>query len=317
MYKEPNMNLWGGRVDALDGELGKRWHEKIELLREPYNSKKGIAFLGFECDEGVKRNKGRVGAAQGGDTLKQAMGNFAYHLEDTPLYDVGKVVADKNLEKSQEELALHVTKLLKQKHFPIVLGGGHEVAYASFMGLYNALDDDKNIAIINFDAHFDLRDEEKATSGTPFAQIASTCKDVNVNFNYMCLGISKASNTKALFAKAHSLHVEYVLDTKMNYKYLDEINVKLDRFLKQKKYIYISIDTDVFKACEVPAVSALSSRGVELSLVYEILEYLFAQYRDKIMLVDIAEFSPKHDINKIGEKAVSRLIYDLVEFLKM
>ena len=306
MYSKPNPTFWSGRVDERDGEPGKRWHEKVEFLEYPYEKERGVALLGFECDEGVKRNKGRVGARDGSDELKKAMGGFAWHL-NSKLYDCGKVVADEDLEKSQEELALHITALLKNNHFPIVLGGGHEVAFGSFMGAYNHLKDD--IAIINFDAHFDLREEDTATSGTPFAEIASTCKE----FSYICLGISKATNTKALFKKADDLHVEYILDTKMIYMYFEEIKSKLDNFLKRKKYIYITIDTDVFPAYQVPAVSAMASRGVEIGLVYEILDYLFENYKDKIKLMDIAEYNPKYDINDIGKKTVSRMIFDIVE----
>ena len=312
MYSKANPDFWNGRVDKEDGEFGKRWHEKIEFLEYPYTDKIGIAILGFECDEGVKRNKGRVGAASGSDELKKAMGGFAYH--DTPtLYDCGKVVASDDLETSQEELALHVKTLLDNNHFPIVLGGGHEVAYGSYLGLYNFLEDNKEIAIINFDAHFDLRVNEIATSGTPFAQISK----LDTPFNYICLGVSKAANTKALFSTAEALHVEYILDTKMTYMYINEIKEKLDNFLKQKEYIYITIDTDVFPSYQVPAVSAMASRGVELGVVYELLEYLFENYKDKIKLLDVAEFNPKYDINDIGKKAVSRLIYDIVSLLEV
>ena len=47
MYKQPNYNLWSGRVDEQDGELGKRWHQKIESLEYPYNQKKWSCFFGF------------------------------------------------------------------------------------------------------------------------------------------------------------------------------------------------------------------------------------------------------------------------------
>jgi len=315
MYNEPNKDLWQGRVDSEDKELGKRWHEKIKLLPSPYKKDRGIAFLGFDCDVGVKRNKGRVGAGQGGDELKKAMGNFAYHLENIKLYDAGKIEASPNLDESQIALSSHITKLLKHNHFPIVLGGGHEVAYASFIGLFNSLEENKNIAILNFDAHFDLRVANEATSGTPFSQIANVCEQNSVEFNYMCLGISKASNTKALFAKAKDLKVKYILDTKMSYQNIQKIKNKLDVFLTMKEHIYITIDTDVFGAHSVPAVSAPAARGIELNLTYDVLEYVFKKYKHKIRLIDFAEFNPTYDINDIGKKAIARLIYDVVQFV--
>jgi len=312
MYIEANMDLWGGRIDAEDKELGKRWHQKIKALPYPYKDKKGVAFLGFECDEGVKRNKGRVGARFGGDELKKSMGNFAYHLYDTRLYDCGKITTDTHLEEAQINLAMHIKTLLSNNHFPVILGGGHEVAYGSFLGLFDFAKKGEDIAIINFDAHFDLRQSELATSGTPFNQMARICQKNGEDFNYMCLGISKASNTQALFKRADELDVKYILDTDMNYLNIKKIKRKIKAFLKDKKYIYISIDTDAFCPYLVPAVSAVSSRGIEISLTHEILKYLFKKYNDKIKLIDIAEFNPKYDINNIAKKTISRLIYDII-----
>jgi len=315
MYNKPNKKLWNGRIDKEDKSLGKRWHQKIKFLPHPYTKSSGIAFLGFDCDVGVKRNKGRAGAAKACDVLKSGLGNFAYHLENKILYDAGKVKATLDLEASQKLLASHITQLLEAKHFPIILGGGHEVAYPSFLGLFDALEEKKNIAVINFDAHFDLRENKEATSGTPFSQIAQVCKSEKVDFNYMCLGISKAANTQALFKKAKELNSKYILDTKMTYRNFQKILNKLDTFLTKKEYIYITIDTDVFSASSVPAVSAPASRGIELNITYDILEYLFSKYKTRIKLVDIAEFNPIYDIADIGKKTISRLLFDIVSLV--
>ena len=58
-------NVWTGRIDQ-DGEpsLNQRWHQAVK----PYSSFKGssgLAVIGFACDEGVKRNHGRIGASPG------------------------------------------------------------------------------------------------------------------------------------------------------------------------------------------------------------------------------------------------------------
>lgn len=55
---------WQGRHDAEDGAMGKRVHHVIKQLQvqdlEPYRN--AVSILGFACDAGVARNKGRVGA---------------------------------------------------------------------------------------------------------------------------------------------------------------------------------------------------------------------------------------------------------------
>ena len=73
--------------------------------------------------------------------------------------------------------------LLRAGHRVIGLGGGHEIAWASYQGIAaGALQDDQRLArlgIVNFDAHFDLRQPEQAgrgSSGTPFLQIAAVAR---------------------------------------------------------------------------------------------------------------------------------------------
>ena len=314
MYKEAEKNLWFGRVDSDDKEESKRWFQKIEFLPYPFEKKDGISIFGFECDEGVRRNQGRIGSFFAPNELKKAMGNFAWHL-NSKLYDAGSLSATSDLELSQKNLALHVRELLHKKHFPVVLGGGHETAYGNFMGLFDALKDKTDIAIINFDSHFDLRSDKLATSGTPFYQISKLCQSNSCDFNYFCLGISSASNTRVLFDRAKSLGVSYINDTELTYKNFDSILEKLSKFLQGKKHIYISIDTDVFSSFLAPSVSAQSGRGIRLDITYDILSYLFKTYTNKIKLVDFTEFNPKYDIQEIGKKNIARLVYDVISLV--
>ncbi len=315
MYKQAYKSLWTGRIDTEDGELGKRWHEKIEFIEYPYQAKADIAFLGFACDEGVRRNKGRVGAANGPNALKSSLAKFAWHLKNTKIYDCGNVLCEQNLELTQAELSKHISQLIKNKHFPIILGGGHEVAFASFVGLDDALTNSKDIAVINFDAHFDLRESKTPNSGTGFSQIAKRCQKNGTKFSYFCLGIAQSANSKALFAKAAELNVGYILDKQMSNKNLEQIKARLSKFLKNKEHIYISFDADVLPAYLMPAVSAPAARGVKLEIIEDLLEFLFQNYRKNIKLIDFAEFNPKYDAKSLGQTVLARLIYDLSIFI--
>jgi formiminoglutamase len=132
----PDMSVWQGRVDEADGPLALRWHQKVQPLAA--GCRPGVGLIGFACDEGVKRNKGRIGAAKGPQTLRGALANLAWH-QSCPVYDAGYVsCTDGNLEAAQLRLAEVVASTISAGHRPLVLGGGHETAWGTFQGIIAA-----------------------------------------------------------------------------------------------------------------------------------------------------------------------------------
>lgn len=301
-----SMEAWHGRTDPEPDS--PRWHQSVQALGE--GSEPGLALLGFACDEGVRRNQGRVGAAGGPLAVRKALANLAWHRL-APAYDAGDVCCeDGDLEAAQARLAHHVCALLDAGHLPLVLGGGHEVAFGSWSGLAEHLGGQAQprVGIVNFDAHFDLRDPAHVhSSGTPFAQIADQCAARGWPFRYACLGVSRASNTRALFARAAELNVLVREDHEIRESTLDAIGAELDAFAADCDALYLTIDIDVLPACEAPGVSAPAARGVRLELLEPLLERLKAS--GKLRLIDFAELNPEYDIDNRTAKAAARLIH--------
>lgn len=306
MHADRNsMGLWQGRIDPEPDS--PRWHQRIQALS--MDSQPGVALLGFASDEGVRRNQGRVGAVNGPLAIRKALANLAWHRSD-PAYDGGDVLcADGDLEGAQARLGRNVCALLDAGHLPVVLGGGHEVAFGSWQGIAEHLAGGMpRIGIINFDAHFDLRDPAHArSSGTPFAQIAEQCAARGWPFTYACLGVSRASNTRALFQRAAELNVLVREDREIREASLTAISAELQSFIASCDAIYLTIDIDVLPACEAPGVSAPAARGVPLALLEPLLETV----RDsgKLRLVDLAELNPEYDIDARTAKVAARLIH--------
>ncbi|MDP3815509.1 formimidoylglutamase [Pseudomonas sp.] len=305
-----SLELWQGRVDPeMDSP---RWHQRIQPLA--VDSQPGVALLGFASDEGVCRNHGRVGAANGPLAMRKALANLAWHRQG-PAYDAGDVLcADGDLASAQARLGQNVCALLDAGHLPIVLGGGHEMAFGSWLGIAEHLTGCSSkmaaprIGIINFDAHFDLRDPAHAhSSGTPFAQIAEQCAARGWPFVYACLGVSRASNTRALFQRAAELNVLVREDREIRETSLERLGAELQAFIAGCDAIYLTIDIDVLPACEAPGVSAPAARGVPLALLEPLLETV----RDsgKLRLADLAELNPSHDIDSRTARVAARLIH--------
>jgi formiminoglutamase len=273
----------------------------------------GHVLLGFACDEGVKRNQGRAGAAEAPQALRRALANLAWH-NDEPLYDAGNVACDgSNMEVGQQQLADRIAHLLSLRHKVIVLGGGHETAWGTFQGLMRSARV-KKFGIINFDAHFDLRQSEISHSGTPFAQIAQWCEQESLPFHYFCIGIAEPSNTMALFDRARSLCVIWLNDIQLNRSPLETHMQELRIFLEPLDLVYLSIDLDVLPVEVMPGVSAPSSLGIPLIVLLEMIQTIAES--GKLFVADIVELSPPLDPSQKSARVAARIVWHLLNHWK-
>ncbi|MCX2740351.1 formimidoylglutamase [Pontibacter anaerobius] len=318
MYKPATKEAWKGRIDKQDGELGLRWHQAVHLLdlgNEIPQADPGevaFAFIGFCCDEGVRRNQGRVGAVAAPGALRGAMASFAHHLpEQTKLYDAGDVLCTNgNLEEAQEQLGKKVALLLQKGYRPLVLGGGHETAYGHFLG-FEKETENVQLGILNFDAHFDLRSyAQQASSGTPFLQMADRLQDQGQLFKYKVLGLQEHGNTQVLFKTADELGVAYTFANHVQYHFLPQLLQDLEAFLKEVEAVYITIDLDVFAAAYAPGVSAVNALGLQPEVVLELLKFVAGS--GKLLSIDIAELNPSLDIDNRTAKLGAAILYQVV-----
>jgi formiminoglutamase len=290
----------------------RRCGRRRQTVREWQAGESGAAVLiGFACDEGVRRNHGRVGAAAGPDAIRAALANLpvsaAVRLRDAG--NVGDEADGAALESVQSQFAARVSAVLQAQSLPVGLGGGHEMAWASWCGLsatLHARAPQARIGIVNFDAHFDLRAGTQPSSGTPFRQIADHCQQNARSFDYLCLGISRFANTRALFERADALGVAYLLDEQLSAATLPEAREVLSAFLQPLDALYLTICLDALPAHVAPGVSAPAARGIGLDVVEPLLDLVLAS--GLVRLADIAELNPRHDIDHRSARVAARLI---------
>lgn len=303
---------WQGRP-APPNLKPQYWHEVIACLPITQLSFDfDFGLLGYVCDEGVRRNYGRIGAAQGSKSIREQLAKLPLHFENKRIADVGDVVCeDEDMETCQEHFANLTAQLTKQKICSVGLGGGHDIAYAHFKGLARGLEKTPafKIGIINFDAHFDLRPHtQKSHSGTPFRQILTEFQTTFKEVNYLVIGIQQQSNPRHLFEfAAHNPNVDYILnDDCLGSDAYETILNKLSPFTANQDYLYISIDLDGFAAAYAPGVSAPSPFGLEPYLVLKILTFLLQT--EKVIALDLAELNPRFDRDQTTAKLAARLI---------
>lgn len=321
-YKPMDNSFWQGRIDSESNFDAFRWHQWIKELDlnksdlQLFTGKLGFAFIGFCCDEGVKRNRGRAGAANGPQGIRKELSNLpCVFAKDVQLFDAGNIHCENiTLEEAQELLSKAVKKILDLNLFPIVLGGGHETALGNYKGILSHLSQNTtkpNIGIINFDAHLDLRPYPNgSSSGTMFRQIADICKEQDLKYSYLCLGAQKHSNTVDLFKTADKLGAHYVLAKDILNSDNWDILGKLEDFIRLQDNIYITICSDVFSSSFAPGVSAAQPLGLDPESVLKFLKYIIKS--NKVVSFDIAEVSPRFDQDNTTANLASVIIFSLV-----
>ena len=347
-HSHADMSKWTGRAEPFETARARYWYQ----IAQPYafdnsgqQNGQRIGLIGFACDQGVRRNQGRVGARAAPPLIRQAFAALPVISElqqrfdgqlPNLLGDAGDIHCHDNddfaantLEQAQRKYADKVSHIIEQGGLPIGLGGGHAIAYGSLLGLWQALSSETSetthstdniesntspmsrIGIINFDAHLDIRQSDVATSGTPFRQIAEHLDAQDQPFHYCCIGVSRFSNTAALFDRAEQLGVHIINDEDCTNKKWKKIAAQIDAFINNVDVIYLTIDMDCLPASVVPGVSAPAAYGIDLSFVERAVKRIMAS--GKVKLADIAEINPTYDIDRRSCKVAARLLATIIE----
>lgn len=322
-------DIYTGRDEPYEDDLARYWYQHIHA----FDNQK-IALVGFASDQGVNRNQGRIGAKHAPNVIKTAFGKLPISLslqrqfDDLSVLvgDIGNIacldedtISQGTLESAQQSYADTISHIIKSGKIAIGLGGGHEIAFGSFVGLHQGLNQGlhtdstlpkQRIGIINLDAHFDLRHDKYATSGTPFRQISEFLGEKDEPFYYLPIGISTFGNTASLFAKAENLGVSVISESDCHRLSFDAIAKRIDDFVAQVDCVYLTLDLDVLQAGFMPAVSAVNAFGLSMDFVERCIQHIITT--GKVKLLDIAEFNPSYDIDGRGAKVAGRLLAGMV-----
>ncbi|WP_237232652.1 formimidoylglutamase [Rothia nasisuis] len=312
---------WKGRNDGPGTEY-RRLFQAVQPASQ-LNQQPDAVFIGFASDEGVRRNQGRPGATEGPAALRKALGTLALarafgsdRRADVVLADAGDVlVEDDHLEAGQERLGQAVASVLDAGSLPVVLGGGHEVAYGTYLGvatsaLRQQAGKSSHLGILNLDAHFDLRAAGQATSGTPFSQALAREAEQGGQITYAVIGISEAANTQVLFDAANTQGVAYLVDEEVTWANTAVLDEFLAAFLASVDLVYLTLDLDVLPAAVAPGVSAPAALGVDTAIINRIVGQVAAS--GKLAVFDVAELNPSLDIDGRTAKTAARLIHTVL-----
>lgn len=166
--------------------------------------------------------------------------------------------------KMTEMIKSKVKKVLQDKKIPIVLGGEHTVTFGSVISF---LDFYKDITVVSFDAHFDLRDE------------------------YSGYKLSHATVMRRIIEKVPVAFIGNRVCSKEEYDFLKVCNNYIKNFRDIKnRNVYISFDLDAFDPSVCPSVGNPEMDGLKWKETIEIIEFLSKE--NNIVGFDVVELQP-------------------------
>ena len=300
----PGENLFFKRNDPEDIRLGEKVGNDIS---EYYDS--DIIILGSPQDEGVIRNKGRGGAKDAPDKIREAFYKLTLNekINSFKIFDIGNIKTENNLEEIHKKQEHVVYQLLKENKKIIILGGGNDISYpdCKALSLYN-----NNLLAFNIDSHFDVRSGSPRNSGTPYRMLLE--ENLIKSKNFYEIGIKE-------FASSSS-HKDFLKAKGCNIFYLDEVKKRgLKRLIKEilakkkNKVLFWGFDMDVVNASDAPGVSAPNPLGLTADDAVLLAEIAAKDKRTKIF--EISEVNPLYDIDNRTSKLAALMIWNFINSL--
>ena len=293
--------LWNGKIDSFEEDDLKLW-QVVKDISE-VQEKGGVCFVGYDTEDGILRDEGVAGAAEGADAIRKGLSELP-SIKNLRIYDYGNL-EKKTLEEAQEEYSEKIADIYSKRLFPIGLGGGHDIVYGAYKGIRKAFPD-KKIGIISFDAHLDIKSyDERMTSETSFKKIL----DEDKNVEYAITGFQRLENSRSLIKNADEKGV-LVLEE----EYPEEFTISsLKSFVKKMDIVYVTICMDVFDGAAAPGVSFPTVLGMDSKKGKRILRALMET--KKVVCLDFAEINPRYDVANRTSRLAGYMIYETMEKL--
>ena len=277
-----------------------------------------VALVGFPSDEGVRRNGGRVGAADGPAALRGALYRmtpdarygddrddaFTALLERTA--DLGDVPVTGDVARDQEALGEVVSALLARGVVPLVLGGGHETTFGHALGFVRH---GKPFHLLNWDAHADVRPlldgglghGRLGHSGSPFRQALEHPSGLAASYTLAGAVPGRVSAAHAAYVRTHG---ELVWLDALDEARIDALAAGIG------PRTLVSFDLDLVEAGAMPAVSAPGAGGLPPRLWLRAAEACARS--PHAASFDVVELCPRHDEGGRGAALAARTVWHLL-----
>lgn len=310
-FKKPSVSIFEPLTNAHDPRVRHivpDWDAKSHV---------DVGLVGVPFDHGVLLSGGRTGAAEAPRAIRAQLKKYGTAYDSEKDLDISKLsIADlgdvpvlaKDSAGTHKKIMQAITHALKHATALIVLGGGHDISYATIRALSEA--HHGSIGGMNVDAHFDVRPvvRDALTSGTSFFRLITD--GLVKGKNFFEIGAQGHVNARAhrdwLFGRG--AHVSFLSDVRRIG--IKKLYTTFEKSTRSAEAVFISIDIDSVAQAFAPGSSAPSPDGL---FPQEILELAFiAGTHDKVRLFEIMEVNPRADIDGRTSRLAANIIFNFL-----
>jgi len=229
---------------------------------------------------------------------------FSFHskcdVEDLKIHDLGDLHISNKVETTMKRLEGSVRDLLKACKTPMIIGGEHTLTLGAMRGVGG-----KDTAVVNFDAHLDLRDKyiDLTTSHTTFMrrlnETAKPAKIVEIGTRAVC---------KEELAYAKKSGIQYYTTREIQAKGTGTVIRTIKKTLENCTRIYLTIDMDVLDPAYAPAVQNPEPNGLSTQTL---LDLVCSLCDGRTLGLDLVEITPPYDHGNTAIQAAKILFETL------
>lgn len=220
---------------------------------------------------------------------------FDKDLVDVNIFDAGDLQFPfGNTEKVLKEIKEFTQGVVADGKIPLMIGGEHLVSYPAIESVFEKY---KDLHVIHFDAHTDLRDEfkgERLSHATVLRRVWDFVGDGKI---YQ-FGIRSGDGEEFRWAETHTKL------TKFNTNGFKEAVKEIG-----DKPVYITIDLDVLDPSVFPGTGTPEAGGITFN---EMMEALKDMQGLNVVGADLVELSPHYDPTGVSNAVACKILRELV-----
>lgn len=296
----PDESVFFSRNDVNDPRLG----EIVRRSPDHYENA-DIVILGCPQDEGVRRNGGRVGAADAPLAIRKQFYKLTTMNIRKRIFDLGDVKLANTLEATHDTMTEVVKAVLRDGKRVIVLGGGNDISYADGKAMSEVFGRDWWIGV-NIDAHLDVRLSEERNSGTPYRQLLD--EELLLPKHFYEVGYQSHFTSPIYYDYIRKLGVNRISLELVRSRAQADIELReniRNTFIGHSSSLntFFGFDMDVVRSADAPGTSAPSPLGLRAGEFIQLVKYAASLANTK--LIEFSEVNPKFDQDDRTAKLVA------------